>query len=273
MCGDGANDCGALLASDIGISLCNKVGNNVTSHFYSKESSIRCIELILRNGRACYENSIIIFKYMFISSVITVTSVVSLWTIKDQFDDNHYIFFFFWISILSCFFSSKTGATYSIAKLIVSSTNIINYRFIIQLAGHSIIVILFQITFFFYIKYLNSNSPLGYKLKYYCFILTSFQYIYMLLLFNTSSTHRKSFLSNKMYIIYTSSVALYLIMKITAENFPFLNGSFKLFDLDENKGKEVDFLDQSKSIITILFVGLNVLISTIWEKLANRFLK
>jgi P-type E1-E2 ATPase len=78
MFGDGANDCGALLSSEVVITVNQEhSGNSVTSHFYSTDESISCIEHILKNGRACFENSVVIFKYMILNGIIQINSVMS----------------------------------------------------------------------------------------------------------------------------------------------------------------------------------------------------
>lgn len=47
MCGDGANDCGALKAANAGISLSNAEAS-VASPFTSKIQNIECVLLIIR---------------------------------------------------------------------------------------------------------------------------------------------------------------------------------------------------------------------------------
>lgn len=51
MCGDGANDCGALKAADVGISL-SEAEASIAAPFTSKVQDISCVVKLLREGRA-----------------------------------------------------------------------------------------------------------------------------------------------------------------------------------------------------------------------------
>ena len=56
MCGDGANDCGALKTADVGISLSDAEAS-IAAPFTSKIQDIRCVVKVLREGRAALVTS------------------------------------------------------------------------------------------------------------------------------------------------------------------------------------------------------------------------
>jgi cation-transporting ATPase 13A2 len=56
MCGDGANDCGALKTADVGISL-SEAEASIAAPFTSAVQNIECVITLLREGRAALATS------------------------------------------------------------------------------------------------------------------------------------------------------------------------------------------------------------------------
>lgn len=67
MCGDGANDCAALKAADVGLSL-SEAEASVAAPFTSRTPDISCVLEVIREGRAALVTSFSCFKYMYVSS-------------------------------------------------------------------------------------------------------------------------------------------------------------------------------------------------------------
>ncbi|XP_062316016.1 cation-transporting ATPase 13A2 isoform X1 [Osmerus eperlanus] len=91
MCGDGANDCGALRAADVGVSL-SEAEASVASPFTSKSDNISCVPLLIREGRCSLVTSFSLFKYMALYSLIQFSSVLILYTVKTNLGELQFLF-------------------------------------------------------------------------------------------------------------------------------------------------------------------------------------
>lgn len=69
MCGDGANDCGALKTAAVGISL-SEAEASIAAPFTSKVQDIRCVVTLLREGKAAMTTSFQAFKFIELYSLI-----------------------------------------------------------------------------------------------------------------------------------------------------------------------------------------------------------
>ena len=85
-CGDGANDCGALKAADVGISL-SEAEASVAAPFTSRIFDISCVPQIIREGRASLVTSFSCFKYMSLYSAIQFTTVSFLYASASNLGD------------------------------------------------------------------------------------------------------------------------------------------------------------------------------------------
>uniref|UniRef100_A0A672ICM7 P-type ATPase A domain-containing protein n=1 Tax=Salarias fasciatus TaxID=181472 RepID=A0A672ICM7_SALFA len=91
MCGDGANDCGALRAADVGVSL-SEAEASVASPFTSKTQNISCVPLLIREGRCSLVTSFSLFRYMALYSLIQFISVIILSTVSTSPGDWQFVF-------------------------------------------------------------------------------------------------------------------------------------------------------------------------------------
>ncbi|CAN9503180.1 unnamed protein product [Ophioblennius macclurei] len=91
MCGDGANDCGALKRAHSGISL-SELEASVAAPFTSSTSNISCVPNLIREGRAALITSFCVFKFMALSSMIQYISVTFLYSILSNLGDFQFLF-------------------------------------------------------------------------------------------------------------------------------------------------------------------------------------
>jgi len=90
MCGDGANDCGALRAADVGVSLSLEEAS-IAAHFTSNIPDISCLIRLFREGKASLVTSIECFKYMMLYSLIQFSAVTLLIIFNSYLSDNQFL--------------------------------------------------------------------------------------------------------------------------------------------------------------------------------------
>jgi cation-transporting P-type ATPase 13A2 len=90
MCGDGTNDCGALKAADVGVSL-SEAEASVAAPFTSKLKNISCVKELISEGRAALVTSISCFKYMAVYSFTEYSSVMLLYALAGNLSDFQYL--------------------------------------------------------------------------------------------------------------------------------------------------------------------------------------
>ncbi|XP_054622803.1 polyamine-transporting ATPase 13A3-like [Dunckerocampus dactyliophorus] len=84
MCGDGANDCGALKKAHCGISL-SELEASVASPFTSSIPNISCVSNLIREGRAALVTSFCVFKFIALNSIIQTFSIILLYSVLSSF--------------------------------------------------------------------------------------------------------------------------------------------------------------------------------------------
>ncbi|XP_057663847.1 polyamine-transporting ATPase 13A3-like isoform X1 [Diorhabda carinulata] len=204
MCGDGANDCGALKAAHVGISL-SEAESSVASPFTSKIQNISCVPKVIKEGRAALVTSFGIFKVMLCYSLIEFTSVMILYNI----DANLTAFEFLYIDIfLILNFASLFGMTKANKVLYKSApeNSLVGFIPISSIACYLILCAVFQIFAYYWIQTYSWFSAFVYVKSsvqdytsyenYAVFTVSMFQYITMCFVFSKGSPYRRPLYTN-----------------------------------------------------------------------------
>lgn len=206
MCGDGANDCGALKAAHTGISL-SEAESSVASPFTSKTPNITCVLKVIKEGRAALVTSFGIFKYMASYSLCQFISVMILYSIDSNLTDIEFLYIDLFIISIFAFFFGRTKA-YS-GKLVKETplNSLISVSPILSLMFQLIFIIFFQVLSFEHLKMQNWYEPFNITGKddkdsvacvenYAIFTVSSFQYIILAVVFSKGPPYRQSIFSN-----------------------------------------------------------------------------
>ncbi|KAG9493957.1 hypothetical protein GDO78_001692 [Eleutherodactylus coqui] len=114
MCGDGANDCGALKMAHAGISL-SELEASVASPFTSKTPNIECVPKLIKEGRNCLVTSFCVFKYIAMYAMIELICLLLLFWEKKVLGTRHYLMQDMAITITVTLTMSLTGPALKLA--------------------------------------------------------------------------------------------------------------------------------------------------------------
>ncbi|NXM65578.1 AT133 ATPase, partial [Serilophus lunatus] len=157
MCGDGANDCGALKRAHGGISL-SELEASVASPFTSRTPSISCVPKLIREGRAALITSFCVFKFMALYSIIQYISVTLLYSILSNLGDFQFLFIDLAIILVVVFTMSLNPAwTELVARK--PPSGLISGPLLCSVLSQIIICLAFQLIGFFWVKQQSWYQP------------------------------------------------------------------------------------------------------------------
>nr|XP_045005281.1 polyamine-transporting ATPase 13A3 isoform X2 [Jaculus jaculus] len=234
MCGDGANDCGALKRAHGGISL-SELEASVASPFTSKSRSISCVPNLIREGRAALMTSFCVFKFMALYSIIQYFSVTLLYSILSNLGDFQFLFIDLAIILVVVFTMSLNPAWKELVAQRPPSS-LISGALLFSVLSQIIICIGFQSLGFFWVKkqpwykvwhpytdacnttrslYENSdNETETHNIQNYenttVFFISSFQYLIVAIAFSKGKPFRQPCYKNYFFVV--SVIVLYVFI-------------------------------------------------------------
>lgn len=239
MCGDGANDCGALKRAHGGISL-SELEASVASPFTSKTPSISCVPNLIREGRAALMTSFCVFKFMALYSIIQYSSVTLLYSVLSNLGDFQFLFIDLAIILVVVFTMSLNPAWKELVAQRPPS-GLISGALLFSVLSQIIICIGFQSLGFFWVKqqpwyevwhpysdacnttgslYWNSSHLYNeteldpHNIQNYenttVFFISSFQYLIVAIAFSKGKPFRQPCYKNYLFVV--SVIILYVFM-------------------------------------------------------------
>lgn len=207
MCGDGANDCGALKAADVGISL-SEAEASVAAPFTSRQPDIGCVLSTIREGRAALVTSFGCFKYMALYSLIQFTSITILYSLAASLGDFQFLYIDLFIIIPVAVAMARTEPFETLSPK-RPTANLMSKKVLTSMLGQVVICALTQFIAFFYITTqpwydppafdpdsMNVVNPPNSAL----FLVSSFQYILVAAVFSVGPPYRKPMYTNPMLV-------------------------------------------------------------------------
>lgn len=208
MCGDGANDCGALKAADVGISL-SEAEASIAAPFTSTTPNIECVPRLLREGRCALVTSFQAFKYMASYSLIQFTSSMILYAISSLFSDMEFLWIDLFIVMPLAFVSEWTGPYERLTKRRPIAT-LMGWNVITSLLAQNAINIFFQLLAYGLLVRQDWYTPLviqSHSDNSQCyevttiFLFSNFQYITSVFAYSVGKPFRQPFYTNLPYVI------------------------------------------------------------------------
>ncbi|KAL5492024.1 hypothetical protein EMCRGX_G017412 [Ephydatia muelleri] len=208
MCGDGANDCGALKAAHAGISL-SEAEASVASPFTSKVPNITCVPKVIMEGRAALTTSFSVFKFMALYSLTQFMSAAILYAFESNLGDRQYFYIDFFIILSFAFVMGLTRPYPHLAKLRPPGT-LAGLDVFFSIFTHAGLILLFQVASLLYLQERPWYKPLVAQVKSQnivgsentvVFQSSIFQYVSLAVGLSTGPPYRKPLYTNALFVL------------------------------------------------------------------------
>ncbi|KAK2749170.1 hypothetical protein FQN57_006785 [Myotisia sp. PD_48] len=221
-CGDGANDCGALKAADVGISL-SEAEASVAAPFTSRVFDISCVPKLIKEGRAALVTSFSCFKYMSIYSAIQFTSVSFLYASASNLGDFQFLYIDLAIILPVAIFMGWIGPSPTLCRK-RPTANLVSRKVLTPLLGQIAICALIQFVAFETVQlqpWYKPPKPNIHKAQIKnsqntaLFLISCYQYVLSGIVFSAGKPFRQPVTSNVPFVatmIITFLVSTYILL-------------------------------------------------------------
>ncbi|KAI7829103.1 hypothetical protein BX661DRAFT_181378 [Kickxella alabastrina] len=243
-CGDGANDCGALRAADVGLSL-SEAEASVAAPFTSHSTDIQCVLEVIREGRAALVTSFSCFKYMALYSIIQFTSVSMLYEFGGGLGDSQFLYIDLFIIVPLAIFMGRTPAYHSIVPK-RPTANLMSKKVLTSLFGQIAINSTIQAIVFRMVKNSANYTPPvredpgdldSLLIKSFentaLFLISSFQYILVACVFSIGPPYRQSNMRNTGLFAACALLVAFTVYMVMWPN-DWINNVFELVNISES---------------------------------------
>ncbi|KAG5440200.1 hypothetical protein PCANB_001769 [Pneumocystis canis] len=208
-CGDGANDCAALKAANVGISL-SEAEASVVSPFTYKNFDITCVFDLIREGRAALVTSFSCFKYMTLYSAIQFISTSILYSSASNLGDFQYLYIDL---ILVLPIAISVGRSQAYSKLVKEQpvANLVSEKVIGSLIGNIIILLLLQLAVLYYVRFQDWYEKPSPRSDFFdisnsdnssLFTFSCHQYILVAIILSIGPPYRQPIYYNKLFVFF-----------------------------------------------------------------------
>ncbi|PCH43850.1 Ca-transporting ATPase [Wolfiporia cocos MD-104 SS10] len=265
MCGDGANDCAALKAADVGLSL-SEAEASVAAPFTSRTPDISCVLEVIKEGRAALVTSFNCFKYMALYSLIQFTTITLLYSFASSLGDFQFLYIDLFIIIP---IAVTMGRTLPFSRIHPKrpTASLVSKKVLASLVGQIVFTVAVQFWAFFWVRRQDWYTPPppadpgnGDKLEATnyensaLFLVSCFQYILVAAVFSIGPPYRRPMWTNSLFMVSIGFLSLFNIVVLLAPPRP-LAAILELVPLPWSARKTL-----------LLAVVINIALSMVYEQ-------
>ncbi|ORZ30686.1 hypothetical protein BCR44DRAFT_1444158 [Catenaria anguillulae PL171] len=193
--GDGANDCGALRAADVGLSL-SEAEASVAAPFTSAQHEVKCVIDLIREGRCAISTSFSCFCFMAIYSLVQFTSVTLLYTVASNLGDFQFLYFDLLVIMPLAVTAARSKAYPTLAQK-RPPNQLLSKPIVVSLITTILLQLAFQIFAFMLV---HEKDVVCFE-NTVTFYISSFQYVFAAISFATGPPFRISMWKNTSFIV------------------------------------------------------------------------